>query len=151
MESVKSICCCCPWIVSTSFGTPWTAARPASLSLTISRSLPKFMSIELVMPSNHLTLCPHIHVSLLAYPDCSGRSYQTYKPHAISWEWKASLMESHKLKCWFFFFPQSPLTLTTLDLVAYDDLLIATRVISLTVKLAAGKRKEMLQFYLHFY
>ena len=39
--------------------TQWTAARQASLSLTISRSLPKFMSITLVMPSNHLILwCP---------------------------------------------------------------------------------------------
>ena len=39
------------------FATPWTAARQASLSLTNSRSLPKLMSIELVMPSNHLILC----------------------------------------------------------------------------------------------
>ena len=37
--------------------TPWTAARQASLSITNSRSLPKLMSIELVMPSNHLILC----------------------------------------------------------------------------------------------
>ena len=36
---------------------PWTAAHQASRSLTISRGLPKFMSIELVMPSNHLILC----------------------------------------------------------------------------------------------
>ena len=35
----------------------WTAAHQASLSFTISRSLLKFMSIELVMPSNHLILC----------------------------------------------------------------------------------------------
>ena len=38
------------------FVTPWTAARQASLSITNSRSLPKLMSIELVMPSNHLIL-----------------------------------------------------------------------------------------------
>ena len=37
--------------------TPWTAARQASLSITNSRSLPKLMSIESVMPSNHLILC----------------------------------------------------------------------------------------------
>ena len=36
--------------------TPWTAARQASLSLTIYRSLPKFMSIASVMPSSHLIL-----------------------------------------------------------------------------------------------
>ena len=37
--------------------TPWTAALQASLSFTISRSLLKLMSIELVMPSKHLILC----------------------------------------------------------------------------------------------
>ena len=41
------------------FVTPWTAASQASLSLTISRSLPKFMPNASVMPSNHLILwCP---------------------------------------------------------------------------------------------
>ena len=39
------------------FATPWTAVHPASLSITNFRSLPKLMSIELVMPSNHLILC----------------------------------------------------------------------------------------------
>ena len=39
------------------FATPWIAARQASMSITNSRSLPKFMSIELVMPSSHLILC----------------------------------------------------------------------------------------------
>ena len=37
--------------------TPWTAAHQASLSITSSQSLPKFISIESVMPSNHLILC----------------------------------------------------------------------------------------------
>ena len=39
------------------FVTPWTAARQASLAITNSWSPPKPMSIELVMPSNHLILC----------------------------------------------------------------------------------------------
>ena len=39
------------------FVTPWTAARQATLSITNSCSLLKLMSIELVMPSNHLILC----------------------------------------------------------------------------------------------
>ena len=39
------------------FVTPWTATHQASLSFTISQSLLKFMSIELVMLSNHLILC----------------------------------------------------------------------------------------------
>ena len=39
------------------FATPWITARQASLSITISRSSPKLMCIELVMPSSHLILC----------------------------------------------------------------------------------------------
>ena len=39
------------------FATPWTAAHQANLSITNSQSLFKLMSIELVMPSNHLILC----------------------------------------------------------------------------------------------
>ena len=39
------------------FVTPWTVACQASLSLTISQNLPKFMSIESVMPSKHFILC----------------------------------------------------------------------------------------------
>ena len=38
------------------FGTPWTAAHQAPLSFTVSQSLLKFMSIELVTPSNDLIL-----------------------------------------------------------------------------------------------
>ena len=37
--------------------TPWTAAYQAPLSFTVSQSLLKLVSIELVMPSNHLVLC----------------------------------------------------------------------------------------------
>ena len=47
------------------FATPWTAARLASLSITNSQSPPKPMSIESVMPSNHLILC---HPLLLLPP-----------------------------------------------------------------------------------
>ena len=45
--------------------TPWIAARQASLSITNSQSLPKLMSIKLVMPSSHLILC---HPLLLLPP-----------------------------------------------------------------------------------
>ena len=52
----------CPGLVQSLsrvrlFVTPWTAACQASLSFIISQSLLKFMSIESVMPSNHLILC----------------------------------------------------------------------------------------------
>ena len=56
------------------FATPWTAACQASLSITNSRSLLKLMSIELVMPSNHLILChpllllPSIFPSIRSFP-----------------------------------------------------------------------------------
>ena len=55
------------------FATPWTAAHQASLCITNSRSLPKLMSIESVMPSNHLILCrplllmPSIFPSIRAF------------------------------------------------------------------------------------
>ena len=42
------------------FATPWIAARQASLSVTKSQSLLKLISIELMMPSNHLILCRHL-------------------------------------------------------------------------------------------
>ena len=63
----ESLFCFCFFssVQSLNFGrlflTPWTAARQASLSITNSRSPPKPMSIESVMPSNHLIL----HCSLL--------------------------------------------------------------------------------------
>ena len=50
-SSVQSLSCV--WL----FATPWTTARQASLSITNSWSPPKPMSIESVMPSNHLILC----------------------------------------------------------------------------------------------
>ena len=56
------------------FGTPWTAARQASLSISNSWNLLKLMYIELVMPSNHLTLCcplllPSIFPSIRVFPN----------------------------------------------------------------------------------
>ena len=50
--------------------TPWTAARQASLSITNFQNLLKLMSIESVMPSNHLILC----CSLLLLPQSSPAS-----------------------------------------------------------------------------
>ena len=47
---------------------PWTAARQPSLSITNSRSLFKLMSIESVMPSNHLILCHPLLLLLSVFP-----------------------------------------------------------------------------------
>ena len=53
------------------FVTPWIAARQASLSLTISQSLLRLVSIELVMPSNHLILCHPLLLLPSVFPSIS--------------------------------------------------------------------------------
>ena len=50
------------------FATPWTTARQASLSITNSWSLLKLMSIESVMPSNHLILCCRLFLLPSVFP-----------------------------------------------------------------------------------
>ena len=60
--------------------TPWTAACQASLSITNSRSLLKLMSVEAVMPSNHLILC----CLLLLLPSIFGNiKIALYKPNVM--------------------------------------------------------------------
>ena len=59
------------------FATPWTTAHQASLSITNSRSLLKLMSIESVMPSNHLILChPLLHLPSI-FPSTRGFSNES--------------------------------------------------------------------------
>ena len=70
-SSVQSLCSV--WL----FETPWTAACQASLSLTISQSLPNFMPIASVMPSKYLIFCHHlllpsIFLSTMVFPDESA-------------------------------------------------------------------------------
>ena len=65
------------------FATPWTAARQASLSNTNSRSSLRLMSIEYVMPSNHLILC---HLILLLPSICpSIRVFSSQSVLRIRW------------------------------------------------------------------
>ena len=54
------------------FATSWTAARQASVSITKSQSLLKLMSIESVMPSNHLFLCHPLLLPTLNLPQHQG-------------------------------------------------------------------------------
>ena len=67
------------------FVTPWTTAHQASLSITNSQSPPKPMSIESVMPSNHLILChpllllPSIFPSIRVFSNESALHYQVAK------------------------------------------------------------------------
>ena len=63
--------------------TPWIAARQASLSITNSWSLLKLMSIESVMPSNHLILCQSLHLLLSIFP--SIRVFSNESAFHIRW------------------------------------------------------------------
>ena len=79
--------------------TPWTASRQASLSITNSQSPPKPMSIELVMPSNHLILCrpllllPSIFPSIRVFSNESTLSIRW--PKYWSCSFKISLSNEH--------------------------------------------------------
>ena len=77
------------------FATPWIAARQASLSITISQSLLKFMSIESVMPSNHLILCHLLFLLPSIFP-----SIRVFSIESVLWiRWP---------KYWSFSFSISP-------------------------------------------
>ena len=77
------------------FATPWIAAHQASLSTTNSQSLPKLMSIESVMPFNHLNLC---HPRLL--PPSIFSSIRVF--------WSDSALRIRWPKYWSFNFSTSP-------------------------------------------
>ena len=67
------------------FATPWTAARQASLSITNCWSLPKFMSIESVMPSNHLILCRPLLLLPLIFPSTRESIFSNESALHIRW------------------------------------------------------------------
>ena len=75
--------------------TPWTAAHQASLSIINSQSLTKLMSIELVMPSNHLILCCPLLIAPSIFP--SIRVFSNESALRIRWP-----------KFWSFSFNISP-------------------------------------------
>ena len=77
------------------FATPWIPAHQASLSITISRSSPKPMSTESVMPSNHLILCHPLFLSPSVFP--SIRVFSNESALYIRWP-----------KYWSFSFSISP-------------------------------------------
>ena len=65
------------------FGNPWTTAHQASLSITNCQSLPKPMSIESVMPSNHLFLCSPLLLLPSIFP--SIRVFSNESALCIRW------------------------------------------------------------------
>ena len=81
-------CCCsvsqsCPNLWTACPTCPWSTARQASLSFTISRSLLKLMSTELVMPSNHLIICCPFSSFLQSFP--ASRSFLMSQLIASGW------------------------------------------------------------------
>ena len=68
VEAFSCWCSCCSLTHVPLFASPWTAECLASLSFTISQSLLKFMSIELVILSNYLILCCLILLLLSVFP-----------------------------------------------------------------------------------
>ena len=89
LSSVQSFICVLLFV------TPWTAACQASLSITNSRSLPKPMSIESVMPSNHLIFCHPLLLLPSIFP--SIRVFSNVSALCIRWP-----------KYWSFSFNISP-------------------------------------------
>ena len=75
--------------------TPWTAACQTSLSITNSQSLPKLMSTESVMPSNHLILCYPLLLPPSIFP--SIRVFSNKSALRIRWPkyWSFSFNISH--------------------------------------------------------
>ena len=87
---VKSLSCV--WL----FATPWTTACQAPLSSTVFWSLLKFMSVELVMPSNHLILCHSLRPLPSIFP--SIRVFSSESVLHIRWPkyWSFSISPSNE-------------------------------------------------------
>ena len=98
----------CVWL----FATPWTAALQASLSITSSQSLLRLMSIESVMPSNHLTLCRPLLLPPSIFPSIMVFSIESVP--RIRWP-----------KYWSFSFSISP-SIEYSELISYRILCIVT-------------------------
>ena len=85
------------------FATPWTAASQNSLSFTISRSLLKLMSIEPVIPSNHLILCHPLLLSPSVFPSIGGLFQWVSSSHQVAkvLELQFSISPSNDIQGWF--------------------------------------------------
>ena len=85
------------------FATPWTAACQSSLSITNSQSLPKLISIDLVVPTNHLILCrplllrPSIFPSIRVFSSESALHIKWPK----DWNFASASVLSMNIQDWF--------------------------------------------------
>ena len=89
------------WVVLDSLRPPWTAAHQASLSIANSQSLLKFMSIELMMPSNYLILCHRLLFLPSIFPRI--RVFSKESVLCIRWPkyWSYSISSSMNIQDWF--------------------------------------------------
>ena len=82
------------------FATSWTAARQASLSITNSWNLVKLMSIETVMPSNHLVLCHPLLLLPSIFPSIGVFSSESVlcirRPKYWSFSFSISIIRAYK-------------------------------------------------------
>ena len=99
------------------FATPWTTARQASMSITKSRSSPKPMSIESVMPSNHLILCH----PLLLLPSIFPRIRVFSNESALCIKWPKYWSFGHNVSQWTL--RTDLFTMDWLDLVGVQGIL----------------------------
>ena len=81
------------------FATPWTATHQASLSFTISQSLLKLMSIESVMPSNHLILCHPLLLLPSIFPSIRVFFNESVLPFSWPKYWSFSFSISPSNEC----------------------------------------------------
>ena len=86
-RKAQDTCCCLITKSRLILVTPWTAARQVSLSFTISQSLLKLMSIELMMPSNRLVLsCPRCLIRLMKPLRKFASFFSTSRSYIIFWK-----------------------------------------------------------------
>ena len=102
VSMLKTCICCCYSIAKLcpTLWTPWTAARLASLSFTISWSLLRFISIESEMLSNHLILCSFLLLLPSIFP--SIRVFSNELALCIRWPKYWELQLQHQSFQWIF-------------------------------------------------
>ena len=123
--SLSSLCSCVMFSQSVQsvscvqlFVTPWTAAHQASLSITNFQSLLKLMSIELVMSSNHLSLCYPLLLPPSVFP-CI-RVFSNESVLCIRWPKVLEFQSQHQSSQWIF---RTSFMIDWLDLLAVQGTL----------------------------
>ena len=91
----KYLSSCCSVTQCLALVTPWTAACQASLSFTLSQSLPKLMSIESVMPSSHLIVSHSLLLLLSILPSITVFGYKRQEGDQTNQFLRKSVLNIH--------------------------------------------------------